>query len=334
MDIPKRKNRSRYHPKKTTGILKYTVQDATGFCEPLSRYGELTTDLLGDFYNLANGNKRESRKYRERLKRLIHESEGLMEGRKLLYRPDFQYRFGTNTKTIYRKTLGTATCCYQFHVYDDLSVSWSNTTQIAHYEKGVETELHDQELRVIAASLELEVRWAGHPFATHIDILKNASDAAKANARRYALAFPIPELAHRFPGGHVERLDNTFVRPDYMCGVGSRDDRWIFYTLEHDRSNEVMLPTKNLKRQSGLRKVLGYSAISKGEHPIYETYMGINNLMHLFVFPSRVREEDFHAVVNEYAKYPRQYLTAVVPPFDPVLTTKLARNLYTVPWNR
>src|SRR5882757_7470579 len=101
--VTQRKNRSRMRPRKTTGIVIHTEQDARGFCEPLSRYVELPTGILGQFYNLANGRPASSSYFRERLTDLIHESEEYTDSRKLLHRPAYQNRHGINHEAIYRK---------------------------------------------------------------------------------------------------------------------------------------------------------------------------------------------------------------------------------------
>jgi hypothetical protein len=326
------KRRSRYRPQKTTGIVKHTIQDAVGFCEPLCRYGQLPTEILGAFYNLANGNAVTSLTYKDRLTRLIQESEGFTASRKILYRPDYQRRFGINQQAIYRKTIGTVVNLYRFGVYDDLAIRWANTAQVMQYEAECEPSDHDQELSIVAASIEIEMR-RHLKFASHIDILKTASPEAQND--HSPLSIPIPKLSHRFPTeSRPTVITDTYVKPDFLCGAGYPADIWKFYTLEYDRSNETSEPTKSLTRQSMLRKILAYSAISAGKHPIYETYLRVPNLLALFVFQSRSREAHFHQLVKKYATYPSQFLTKVVPPFDPVMNPDLMPHLFNEPWLR
>lgn len=327
-----RKRRSRSIPTKTTGILRKTEQDARGFSEALCRYGELPTEIFGAFYNLANGNAPTSHTFKDRLTDLIHEDEGMSAARRIMYRPEFQKRYGLGTQAIYRKTLGTALNLYRFRIYDDQMVRWANTTQVMVFDRDKEASPHDKELSIVAASIEIEMR-KYLKFASHIDILKTASEAAQ-NADS-PLAIPIPRLSHQFekePKPTV--ITNTYLKPDFLCGAGYANDLWKFYALEYDRSNEDGEPTRNLHKQSLLRKILTYSAISTSKHPIYETYLHIPNLLVLFVLMDPRREAHFHRLVNKYATYPSQFLTKVIAPFDPILDPDLMPHLFTEPWHR
>lgn len=324
--------RSRSKPQKTTGIVIHTMQDAIGFCESLSRYGQLPTEILGTFYNLANGNKLTSVEYKARLTRLIHESEGFTPSRHLMYRPAYQRRFGINAQAIYRKAGGTVINLYRFKIYDDKAVRWANTTQVMTYQHDCEPSDHDQELSIVAASLEIEIR-KHLKFASHIDILKNASEVA--HGANSPLSIPIPKLSHKFPSEpRPTVVTNTFVKPDFLFGVGYPENAWKFCALEYDRSNEDVEPTRNLNRQSLLRKILTYSAISSGKQPIYETYLRIPNLLVLFVFQDPRREAHFHRLVAKHAVYPSQFLTTVIPPLDPVQNPDLMPCLFELPWLR
>jgi hypothetical protein len=66
--------RSRNRPRKTTGVLVKTINDARGIAEPLERYGELVASEINGLYNAIHGLPPTSRHVLARLKRLFHES--------------------------------------------------------------------------------------------------------------------------------------------------------------------------------------------------------------------------------------------------------------------
>ena len=102
-----RQRRPRNRAQKTTGVLVRTDHDARGIAEPLERYGELLTCQIVALYNAIHGLPPRSAHTLSRLKQLFHESEGLPATSKILLRPDYQWRYGYNHQTIYRRAAGT-----------------------------------------------------------------------------------------------------------------------------------------------------------------------------------------------------------------------------------
>jgi hypothetical protein len=72
-----RQRRPRNRPRKTTGVIIRTINDARGIAEPLERYGELLTCQVVGLYNAIHGLPSRSAHTLARLKQLFHESEGL-----------------------------------------------------------------------------------------------------------------------------------------------------------------------------------------------------------------------------------------------------------------
>src|SRR5436190_754205 len=103
-----RQRRPRHRALKTTGIIVKTIHDARGIAEPLDRYGELPACQLVGLYNAIHGLPPTSVHTLARLKTLFHESDGLPPTRKILIRPEYQWRHGYNHQTIYRKGAGTS----------------------------------------------------------------------------------------------------------------------------------------------------------------------------------------------------------------------------------
>ena len=125
-----RQRRARNRPKQTTGVLVRTMHDARGIAEPLERYGELIACQIVGLYNAVHGLPATSRHTLARLKQLFHESEGLPATRKILLRPDYQWRYGYNHQTIYRRAPGTGRFLLGSGIYDKNALSWAKSTRI------------------------------------------------------------------------------------------------------------------------------------------------------------------------------------------------------------
>ena len=122
-----RQRRSRNRAQKTTGVIVKTINDARGIAEPLERYGELHAGQLIGLYNAIHGLPSRSAHTRARLKQLFHESEGLPATGKILLRPDYQWRYGYNHQTIYRRAAGTGRFLHTKSLFDPAMIRWANT---------------------------------------------------------------------------------------------------------------------------------------------------------------------------------------------------------------
>src|SRR3979490_1121260 len=98
-----RQRRPRTRAQKTTGVVVKTMNDARGIAEPLDRYGELLACQIAGLYNAIHKLPATSEHRRARLGRLFHETEGLPPVGKILARPAYQWRYGYNHQTIYRR---------------------------------------------------------------------------------------------------------------------------------------------------------------------------------------------------------------------------------------
>ncbi len=336
MDLrTQRKRRPRNRPLKTTGVLVRTINDARGIAEPLERYGELVASTINGLYNAIHGLPPTSRHVLARLKQLFHESEGLPATGKILLRPEYQWRYGYNHQTVYRRAPGAGRLLLNNGIYDQDALGWAASTRIVQI-SGEQPPDHDAGLALVMSSLEIAVRERRDlRFITHVDIIRNAS--AEACVAASPLSIPIPALVHEFkPGSRVELAD-VHVRPDALFGIQyppAGDPDFKFFALEYDRSTEDVEPTKNLLRASWLRKVLAYSAISKGSIPLFETYLKIPNLLVLCLFSDRSRMGNVMRVVDSYAADPRQFLFKAVPPIDPFLNAAPLHGLFEEPWQR
>ena len=251
-----RQRRPRNRAQKTTGVLVRTDHDARGIAEPLERYGELLTCQIVALYNAIHGLPARSAHTLARLKQLFHESEGLPATSKVLLRPDYQWRYGYNHQTIYRRAAGTGRLLHAKALYDPMMMRWANTTRIVHLsdDPWQEPSDHDAALSLAMSSIEIGIRRnAKLRFITHLDILSHASIEAQ-NAQS-PLSVPLPKLQHTFADGNTVSLADVHVKPDAMFGIGYEDDH-KFFALEFDRSTEDVEPTKNLQRASWLRKIL------------------------------------------------------------------------------
>jgi hypothetical protein len=329
-----RRRRPRNRPRKTTGVLVKTLNDARGIAEPLERYGELLASQLIALYNAIHGLPAGSVHTLARLKQLFHEAEGLPATSKILLRPDYQWRYGYNHQTIYRRAAGTGRFLHAKGMFDPLMIRWANTTRIVQItdDPRQEPSDHDAALSLVMSSIEITIRrTSGLSFITHLDIIQHAS--AEAQNAQSPLSIPLPKLQHTFAAGHTVKLDDVHVKPDALFGIGyARDHK--FFALEFDRSTEDVEPTKNLQRASWLRKILSYSVAAAKPKPIYESYLKIPSLLVLCIFSDTARMAHVMRLVKTHAAYPGQFLFKVIPPVDPLLNAATLPQLVTEPWQR
>jgi hypothetical protein len=184
------------------------------------------------------------------------------------------------------------------------------------------------------SSIEIEVRRSDRlRFATHLDVIKNAS--GQAQEADSPLSIPLGDLAHTFPTGKSVSLKSVHVKPDALFGVGyppADDPDFSFFAVEYDRGTGDVEPSGNLARASWLRKVLSYSAISSGPQPIYQTYLRVPSLFVLCVFSDSTRMANVMSVVERYAACPDQFLFKTLPVIDPLVTSAPLANLVARPW--
>jgi len=329
-----RQRRPRNRAQKTTGVLVRTDHDARGIAEPLERYGELLTCQIVALYNAIHGLPPRSAHTLARLKQLFHESEGLPATSKVLLRPDYQWRYGYNHQTIYRRAAGTGRLLHAKGLFDPMMIRWANTARIVQLSDDPRQEPsdHDAALSLVMSSIEIGIRRSANlRFITHLDILGHASVEAQNAAS--PLSIPLPKLQHTFADGKTVALKDVHVKPDAMFGIGYQDDH-KFFALEFDRSTEDVEPTKNLQRASWLRKILSYSAAAVRPKPIYETYLKVPNLLVLCVFSDATRMAHVMRLTKAHAIYPAQFLFKTVAPVDPLLTATTLLHLASEPWQR
>jgi hypothetical protein len=329
-----RKRRPRNRAQKTTGVIVRTINDARGIAEPLERYGELLTCQITALYNAIHGLPPRSAHTLARLKQLFHESEGLPGTSKILLRPDYQWRYGYNHQTIYRRTAGTGRFLHAMDLFDPMTLRWANTTRIVQLtdDPWQEPSDHDAALSLVMSSIEIGIRRATNlSFITHLDILRHAS--AEAQNAQSPLSIPLPRLEHTFADGKPVTLEDVHVKPDALFGVGYGDDH-KFFAVEFDRSTEDVEPTKNLVRASWLRKILSYSASAAKPKPIYETYFKVPNLLVLCIFSDATRMAHVMRLTQAHATYPSQFRFKTIAPVDPLLNAATLPQLVTEPWQR
>ena len=329
-----RQRRPRNRPQKTTGVIVKTTNDARGIAEPLERYGELLTCQLIALYNAIHRLPAGSVHTLARLKQLFHESEGLPATSKILLRPDYQWRYGYNHQTIYRRAAGTGRFLHAMGLYDAPTMRWANTTRVVQISDDPRQEPsdHDAALSLVMSSIEIGIRREQYlTFITHLDILRHASTQAQTAAS--PLSIPLPRLQHAFAGGRTVLLRDVHVKPDALFGILHPHDQ-KFFALEFDRSTEDVEPTKNLQRASWLRKILSYSAVAAKPRPIYETYLKVPNLLVLCVFSDSTRMAHVMRLVKAHAAYPSQFLFKTIPPVDPLLHAAPLPQLVIEPWQR
>ena len=333
-----RQRRPRTRAQKTTGVVVKTLNDARGIAEPLDRYGEHLACQIVGLYNAIHGLPATSEHSRARLGRLFHESEGLPPAGKLLIRPTYQWRYGYNHQTIYRRAPGTSRFLYAAGIHNEQTLRWANKTRIVPITDVSEQEPsdHDAGLSFIASSIEIGVRKQGAlQFLTHLNIVKNAS--REAQDAQSPLSIPIPELVHTFQSGKHVVLKNVHLEPDALFGIQyppKDDPDFRFFALEYDRSTEDVEPSGSLARASWLRKVLSYSAISAQPRPIYETYLKVPALLVLCIFSDSSRMGNVMDLVRRHATQPNQFLFKTVRPIDPLICTSPMPQLFAEPWRR
>jgi hypothetical protein len=133
---------------------------------------------------------------RARLGRLFHESQGLPPSGKLLVRPTYQWRYGYNHQTVYRRAAGTSRFLCAAGIHDERTLRWVNKTWGVPVSDASDQEpsVHDAGLSFIASSIEIGVRRANAlKFLTHLDILGHGRRGAigKSCARVTAPEGPI-----------------------------------------------------------------------------------------------------------------------------------------------
>jgi len=333
-----RRRRSRTHASKTTGVIVRSLHDARGIAEPLERYGELLACQIVSLYNALHGLPPTSRHTLARLKQLFHESEGLTPNGRLLLRPEYQWRYGRNHQTIYRRAPGTGRYLVNQGLYDLDAARWacaSRVVRISNDSRQTPSD-HDIALSFIMSSLEIAVRRQPElRFISHIDIITNASPEARQAT--FPLAIPLPAMDHT-PGASCRaELAGTRLKPDALFGVQYpplNDPDYRFFALEYDRGTEDVEPRSNLRKSSWLRKILSYDAISVGPHPLHETYLRIPNLLVLCLFCDTERLTNAMRVAASYASFPQQFLFKAIPPVDPLLTATSMPQLLHEPWQR
>jgi hypothetical protein len=331
-----RQRRPRTCAQKTTGIVVKTMNDARGIAEPLDRYGELLACQIVGLYNAIHGLPATSEHSRARLGRLFHESDGLPTTGKILVRPSYQWRYGYNHQTIYRRTPGTSRFLYAAGVQDAPTMRWANKSRIVSLSDVSEHEPsdHDAGLSFVVSSIEIGVRRnVTLRYLTHLDIIKNASSEAQEAAS--PLSIPMRELAHTFPSGKHVALKSVHVKPDALFGIQYPpldDPDFRFFAVEYDRSTEDVEPTGSLARASWLRKLLSYSAISANPKAIYQTYLKIPELLVLCIFSDATRLAHVMDLVRREAAHPNQFLFKTIPPIDPLICACPMPQLFTEPW--
>jgi hypothetical protein len=331
-----RQRRARNRAQKTSGIIVRTMHDARGIAEPLERYGELLTCQITGLYNAIHGLRPTSVHTIARLKQLFHESECLPSTSKILLRPDYQWRYGYNHQTVYRRAAGNSRFLHAKGLFDATTMRWANTTRIVQLsdDPWQQPSDHDAALSFVMSSIEIAVRRAaGLRFITHLDVIRHAS--AHAQQAQNPLSIPLPLLQHTFPDGKTVTLDNIHVKPDALFGIGYEDDH-KFFALEFDRSTEDVEPTKSLVRASWLRKILAYSTVSAKPNPIYENYLKVPNLQILCLFSDSTRMAHVMRLAGRYASDPSQFCFKTIAPVDPLLNAnyKTLLPLATEPWRR
>src|SRR5579862_118287 len=331
-----RKRRARSRAQRMTGVLVRTMHDARGIAEPLERYGELIASQIVGLYNAVHGLPSTSRHTLARLKQLFHESEGLPATRKILLRPEYQWRYGYNHQTIYRRAPGTGRFLFGSGVYEQEALGWAESTPIVQVSADPRQAPsdHDAALSFIMASLEIAIRQRPDlRFITHIDIIKNAS--AEAQCAANPLSIPVPTIAHTFQGDRRVELVDLRLKPDALFGIQyppSDDPDFSFFALEYDRGTEDLAPSRNLQRSSWLRKILSYAAVSLDPRPIHETYLRIPNLLVLCLFSDAGRMANAIKVAARHAIHPELFLFKAVPPVDPLLSATPMPQLLHEPW--
>ena len=333
-----RRRRSRTHASKTTGVIVRSLHDARGIAEPLERYGELLACQIVGLYNALHGLPLTSRHTLARLKQLFHEFEGLPPNGTLLLRPEYQWRYGRNHQTIYRRAPGTGRFLISQGLYDLDAARWASASRVVRISNDSRQAPsdHDIALSFIMSSLEIAVRRKPElRFISHIDIITNAS--SEARQATFPLALPLPARDPTFGAGYRAELAGTRLKPDALFGVQyppMDDPDYRFFALEYDRGTEDVEPTSNLRQSSWLRKILSYDAISVGPHPLHETYLRIPNLLVLCLFCDTERMTNAMRVTATHASLPHQFLFKAIRPVDPLLTAAPMPQLLHEPWQR
>src|ERR1700722_20341982 len=111
-------------------------------------------------YNAIHGLPSRSAPTLARLKQLFHESEGLPATSKVLLRPDYQWRYGYNHQTIYRRAAGTGRLLHAKALYDPMMMRWANTSRIVQLsdDPWQEPSDHDAALSLVMSSIEIGIR--------------------------------------------------------------------------------------------------------------------------------------------------------------------------------
>jgi hypothetical protein len=128
-------------------------------------------------------------------------------------------------------------------VHNARTIGWASRTRIVPISDSSDQEppAHDSAVSVLMSSIEIEIRRSKRlRFATHLEVIKNAS--AQAQEADSPLSIPFVELAHTFPTGKSVSLKNGYVKPDALFGIAyppADDPDYRFFALEYDRGHVV-----------------------------------------------------------------------------------------------
>jgi hypothetical protein len=169
---------------------------------------------------------------------------------------------------------------------------------------------HDHMASDIALDIEIGARAASTAFKSHIDILRAAPEATRAQPK--PLRIPVDLDGH-----------HTLVEPDALFSIGDRN-----YALEADKGTEsikaVIVP-----------KILAYREIVAAG--VIDDYLGIDNLCVLFATTNETRTKNIMNELSRIAKDGRSTMFGFRAElgFGGFLRTPApSGNLFTSPWKR
>jgi hypothetical protein len=128
---------------------------------------------------------------------LFHECEGLPATGKIFIRPTYQWRYGYNHQTVYRRAPGTSRFLCTAGLHDARVSDWASRSRVVPVSEASsqEPQAHDAALSVLMSSIEIEVRRTKHlRFVSHLDVISNASTASQEADS--PLSIPVRFLFH------------------------------------------------------------------------------------------------------------------------------------------
>jgi hypothetical protein len=284
----------------------------------LARYRYLRSTFLYAFLGGASETR-----FKERLGDLYHEG-GYID------RPKQQWQFANCRSTPIIYELGEAGA----RVLRDMGAAETDSVLFGQDRRGPCRQfLHAVMICDILGSIEIGVR--NDPALRLIswpEILAKAPEKTLRMAKPFELSVSI---SYTFPKTGKTEQAHTKVVPDALFGLEyqtGEQKSYRFFALEADRATMPVV-RGNLRQTSYLKKILAYREVAARK--LYQTQLGIPNLLVLTVTTSDRHQDTIMQIVQEVTRGSRMFLFKTMTSLGGVQSAPSpASQVLTSPWQR